>query len=230
MPVRQKGFTLIELLVVIAIIAILAAILFPVFARAREKARQASCQSNEKQLALAVLMYVQDYDERMPACRFGTTANRCQGSAQYYTWRAAVQPYIKNRQIFICPSNQAGVDEDGFSGGIFGNYALINEYCNTCCQPTGRHWKIVTIDQPAESIMLDETRCPHVDYGSHLDCGSRGGSSAFWGHNEGSNFAFFDGHVKWLKWRRTLMPKSLWVFWSDATAAGVAGRLDPSVP
>jgi prepilin-type N-terminal cleavage/methylation domain-containing protein/prepilin-type processing-associated H-X9-DG protein len=96
---RGRGFTLIELLVVIAIIAILAAILFPVFARAREKARQTSCLSNVKQLDLAALMYAQDYDEWLPcdyyACNSSTTHARLVGQ---------ILPYIKNQQIMYCPS------------------------------------------------------------------------------------------------------------------------------
>ena len=96
---RKRGFTLIELLVVIAIIAILAAILFPVFARAREKARQASCASNLKQYGLAFLMYAQDYDERLPRYRQGTSSPSCGVS-----WQDQVEPYIRNRQIVVCPS------------------------------------------------------------------------------------------------------------------------------
>jgi prepilin-type N-terminal cleavage/methylation domain-containing protein len=92
----RRGFTLIELLVVIAIIAILAAILFPVFARAREKARQASCGSNVKQIALGVLMYVQDYDEMFSNLGWCTTP-------RLYWWDN-VMPYVKNSQLFLCPS------------------------------------------------------------------------------------------------------------------------------
>src|ERR1035437_10614589 len=91
----RRGFTLIELLVVIAIIAILASILFPVFARAREKARQASCSSNEKQIGLAILMYVTDNDETYPFVDAGVGTS---------TWRMSVLPYIRNRQLFQCPS------------------------------------------------------------------------------------------------------------------------------
>ncbi|RYZ84631.1 MAG: DUF1559 domain-containing protein, partial [Proteobacteria bacterium] len=93
---KAQGFTLIELLVVIAIIAILAAILFPVFGRARENARRSSCQSNEKQIGLGIMQYTQDYDERMPPRRAGSDV---QG------WRRIIFPYVKSTQIFACPSN-----------------------------------------------------------------------------------------------------------------------------
>src|SRR4028118_570049 len=97
---RLKGFTLIELLVVIAIIAILAAILFPVFARARENARRASCLSNAKQIGLGVMQYAQDYDEKLP---FSYT-NPGPGGI----WADTIQPYVKNYQMFKCPSNPPG--------------------------------------------------------------------------------------------------------------------------
>jgi len=97
---KHKAFTLIELLVVIAIISILAAILFPVFARARENARRASCMSNLKQLGLGVMQYVQDYDEKYPMNVFDNN-----GDAQYQMWYTTLQPYVKSTQIFQCPSS-----------------------------------------------------------------------------------------------------------------------------
>ena len=116
MQTVKKGFTLIELLVVIAIIAILAAILFPVFAQAREKARQSSCSSNLKQLATANLMYAQDYDE---------TFSIGLGSDWWMdTWIRTTQPYVKNFQVYRCPSDSVPIDPAIASfGGIRCSYA-----------------------------------------------------------------------------------------------------------
>jgi prepilin-type N-terminal cleavage/methylation domain-containing protein/prepilin-type processing-associated H-X9-DG protein len=119
----MRAFTLIELLVVIAIIAILAAILFPVFAQARESARTSSCLSNIKQIGLAVIQYIQDYDEHYPTplyCALGTT-DACPATGQqdqpfgiwhkrHIGWNHTVLPYIKNAQVFLCPSSPRGPD------------------------------------------------------------------------------------------------------------------------
>ncbi len=106
----RKGFTLIELLVVIAIIAILAAILFPVFAKAREKARQTSCLSNVKQLSLGMLMYVQDYDERFPRpwnyMGVGGWTPPGYVACNYMTWADMIMPYVNNDQLFQCATMQ----------------------------------------------------------------------------------------------------------------------------
>ncbi len=99
---KISGFTLIELLVVIAIIAILAAILFPVFARARENARRSSCQSNLKQIGLGFIQYIQDYDERYPLATNGTAISS--------SWAQSIQPYLKSDQIYQCPSDSGPPD------------------------------------------------------------------------------------------------------------------------
>jgi prepilin-type N-terminal cleavage/methylation domain-containing protein len=109
---KRTGFTLIELLVVIAIIAILAAILFPVFAQARDKARQAACLNNCKQIALGLMMYAQDYDETFPPTRWqysktslcDPNANAILGSQ----WNKTILPYMKNEQVFACPADSTG--------------------------------------------------------------------------------------------------------------------------
>ena len=104
----NRAFTLIELLVVIAIIAILAAILFPVFAQSREKARQTSCISNMKQIGTGALMYAQDYDERLPRNWYGNLGMEATTAIgdplNRYKWMDAIQPYVKNTGIFVCPS------------------------------------------------------------------------------------------------------------------------------
>jgi len=100
----RKGFTLIELLVVIAIIAILAAILFPVFAKAREKARQTSCLSNQKQMGLAILSYASDYDDTLPMCYY--YQNGANSSNGYVQWSGLVMPYVKSQNVFVCSSHK----------------------------------------------------------------------------------------------------------------------------
>ena len=161
----QRGFTLIELLVVIAIIAILAAILFPVFAQAREKARQTSCLSNEKQLGLGVLQYVQDYDEMFPPA----------SNVWVDSWSITTQPYVKSYAVFRCPSDGdtdlrpalipwagvsisygANMDNNGYAFGSFkalGPFGLGN--------PSTGFWYIPSlmladIKQPTGGIMLAE--------------------------------------------------------------------------
>jgi prepilin-type N-terminal cleavage/methylation domain-containing protein len=104
---RRFAFTLIELLVVIAIIAILASILFPVFARARENARRASCMSNMKQLGLSMMMYKQDYDGRFPSAGWADNLPCPDGSGNMCgaSWEVKIYPYVKSLQVYVCPSD-----------------------------------------------------------------------------------------------------------------------------
>jgi len=167
---QRRGFTLIELLVVIAIIAILAAILFPVFAQAREKARQASCLSNNKQLALAVLMYSQDYDETFPISRWWPEYDPVAPGKQ--GWAVAVQPYVKNLGVFKCPSDGQGLapapDSSGWCGvylSYVGNAYHATGNPNTALGPfgyLGAFWMdpsavgLAKMNRPADTILLAE--------------------------------------------------------------------------
>ena len=115
----RNAFTLIELLVVIAIIAILAAILFPVFAQARESARQTSCLSNMKQIGIGLVMYESDYDEQYPPSQLGV-------SPEIVSWPTLMFPYIKNEQVFVCPSSAssgAAADPTKIFGGTARQYS-----------------------------------------------------------------------------------------------------------
>src|SRR5688500_13688299 len=140
----RRGFTLIELLIVISIIALLAAILFPVFSRARESARRASCQSNLKQIGLGIMQYTQDFDEMMPRSCFSTASNQCSETSienVQWKWMDAIYPYVKSEQLFMCPSalrgSIHGFTSTKFSGRYryatgfnWGNYAINNGYGN----------------------------------------------------------------------------------------------------
>jgi len=176
---RPDGFTLIELLVVIAIIAILAAILFPVFARAREKARQVTCTSNLKQMGLAFFMYTSDYDEMYMAT---------------YNWKTNLQPYIKTTEINRCPSRKS-------LPWYYGQGLNIG-----CSSPYVQGIPLMSegsIASPSSKILVVEwERC-----NAGPPCGPTGlfsgGATSYWAvcriHNGGSNLLFCDGHAKWLK-------------------------------
>ncbi|HZP82037.1 MAG TPA: DUF1559 domain-containing protein [Chthonomonadaceae bacterium] len=124
----RHGFTLIELLVVIAIIAILAAILFPVFAQAREKARQASCLSNTKQIGLSLQMYIQDYDESLVLNNDGHWYKDAAGNDLLNTWIELLDPYIKGKGIWVCPSATSGSGTFISYGNTKSSYTLNNVY------------------------------------------------------------------------------------------------------
>jgi len=205
---RGKGFTLIELLVVIAIIAILAAILFPVFARAREKARQTSCLNNVKSLALATLMYAGDYDERLPL--------RWHSTDDHFGVPDQILPYVKNNQIFECPSwSDTSPDHSHISPMSYtwpgGGPAHPESPCATCGATCGANYfpfdgyrgvKLAVIEAPANCIMIYEFEgnggTDH-DRGVHTFYEARSRDPNYARHNDGNNYAFLDGHAKWLK-------------------------------
>ncbi len=186
---KRKGFTLIELLVVIAIIAILAAILFPVFARAREKARATSCLSNVKQLMLGILMYAQDYDEML--CP-GAFWYRADGSQIY--WTDGVAPYLANTQILRCPSESRETYGYGWNYQEFGysspSYAWAVGWC-TC---------LAEIEYPATTILIgDRMDCtnPKYEFKRYRNIYRWAASYLAERHNGGGNYGLCDGHAKW---------------------------------
>lgn len=215
---KRRGFTLIELLVVIAIIAILAAILFPVFAKAREKARQASCASNLKQIGLAVTQYVQDYDETYPAFCFWFPGKDWSGDPNHgMHWAQVVQPYIKSKQVFKCPSNLKNSEVAG--GDTY--QSVSNNYAGNQHIITEDRWnprKISAVDAPATKILIGESsnEWSGIDLTGWPDwckgCGNPDGwvNEAWSGHTGSANYAFADGHVKALKPAQTMTGINMW--------------------
>jgi prepilin-type N-terminal cleavage/methylation domain-containing protein/prepilin-type processing-associated H-X9-DG protein len=213
---RKRAFTLIELLVVIAIIAILAAILFPVFAQARAAARKASCQSNLKQLATAVLMYKQDYDEIFPVEKWGDPTHD--------PWWWSIQPYAKNAGILACPDNRNVASFQGIlsSDGVrthadlrlaLGNpafgYGFHEAYVGVPMNDSG-------VNSPASKAMIQDARHTLLNTGTGGQwntCGGTGcgrydangapvcGNVNAQRHMGQTNVAFADGHVKTVRFQ-----------------------------
>jgi len=223
---RKRGFTLIELLVVIAIIAILAAILFPVFAKAREKARQTSCLSNLRQIGTAILSYAQDNDEQYPfgenyagappganegACNYFIFAMPSTSGGSGCRWANTLQPYIKNFQLYRCPSISPGV----VNAALPGNSPASAYSFNSCLQASSlaavvtptrciMEWEVgdtgwigyfagspfISTTPPNHSFIFTPGVTPYGlgIAGNPVDV-----------HNEGSNRTYCDGHAKWVK-------------------------------
>ncbi len=181
---RKSGFTLIELLVVIAIIAILAAILFPVFARAREKAKQASCLSNLKQFGIAMHMYSSDYDDFLVPHAAGTNLR----------WPERLFPYIKNKEIYRCPSADKKLCWN-YLGVLFGGYGINYDLHHVSL---GAPFELAKINYPSQTLTLFDIG---VAYGSYAE----GASFLYWNHwnrlserhSGGLDMLFVDGHAKW---------------------------------
>jgi prepilin-type N-terminal cleavage/methylation domain-containing protein/prepilin-type processing-associated H-X9-DG protein len=227
-----SGFTLIELLVVIAIIAILAAILFPVFAQAREKARQASCLSNLKQMGTAVMMYAQDYDE--------TLMCYVNGGSNY--WPNAIDPYVKERRLWYCPSFPRDSGPPSANSSTYGaNFHVINSI-NASPAPL----PLAAFQRPAELLLIADSEDSRSTVLADKGCSKF--QAGFLGlyhpvdqallstacaaylvrtggidirHSDGANILFLDGHAKWLRREPIVMretdqnhPVDLWGHWN----------------
>jgi prepilin-type N-terminal cleavage/methylation domain-containing protein/prepilin-type processing-associated H-X9-DG protein len=224
---RKRGFTLIELLVVIAIISILAAILFPVFGRARENARRSSCLSNERQLGMAFLQYFQDYDERFPLLG--------KNGAAETSWVYTMQPYIKNTQMLRCPSDKTAkwAPDDKWFDPTYTTHSdgskvrrssySLNGYLsdgNSNAVQGGNFPHIGSIQKPANVVFLTEV--PELSASGAIFTGpyfhahvynppasghwdfakDRPDDIAYDRHLDGFNVTYLDGHAKWTKWEQ----------------------------
>lgn len=196
----KRGFTLIELLVVIAIIAILAAILFPVFARARDAARKASCQSNLKQIGLGYSMYAQDYDEITPP-NFWDGSGTPPTPIHQRTMAHMIYPYTKNTQIFRCPNVQPGSLQPPSAPPAGATWVQIQSntygYSSFACNRA-----MADIQFPAQTFVAMDATGPWND-----TC--QNGIRLCFRHSEMGNFLFADGHVK-VKKSRTPLPTEWW--------------------
>ena len=232
-PARRPsaGFTLIELLVVIAIIAILAAILFPVFAQARAKARQIACLSGLKQIGNAIVMYSQDYDEMFVP---GNVAN---GFSPIY-YDVLLDPYVKSKEVWTCPDAVTATATQVRNIGMNEAVAIpLGRFGNTF-PPLA----LSDIESPAELIAMSDT-LPN-DWGKDSSFGTGSFGQAFQAcraaqqaargpinlnenrltapylrHNTGGNYAFADGHAKWNHPQITMVPAVLWFKNKPALAA-----------
>jgi prepilin-type N-terminal cleavage/methylation domain-containing protein/prepilin-type processing-associated H-X9-DG protein len=239
----RHGFTLIELLVVIAIIALLAAILFPVFARARENARRSSCMSNLKQMGLAMMQYVQDYDECYPNAIRGTTDTPPNGYQWYgnnWYWPMVLHPYYKTAQVFVCPSSSRVDTASGQPAPFRGNYGANARVLR------GAGWlpiRSVVVSAPASVYALMDAGYLTLSPGSvtapsgqwnylpgtgDLGVAATGTINSFLErdyqsgrHFGGVNVAFADGHVKWLSSQTVL---------AEAAKCTSCGGSNPTIP
>jgi prepilin-type N-terminal cleavage/methylation domain-containing protein/prepilin-type processing-associated H-X9-DG protein len=185
----RRGFTLIELLVVIAIIAILAAILFPVFAKAREKARQTACLSNLKQIALAAQMYAQDYDEM--CCPYGTGSPEAGASTQ---WELHLYPYVKSLGVYSCPSSDFQPTEAMVQPNYLTYRGAFGWHFNLFNDPATFPVALSDLDMPGETVLAvdsDPFNCVALPGGILWSL-----ARPAYRHNALANVAFCDGHAR----------------------------------
>ena len=240
----QKAFTLIELLVVIAIIAILASILFPVFARARENARRTSCLSNLRQVGLGFMQYLQDYDERFPF-------NKADATTGKESWVTSIQPYLKSKQVLRCPSDTSENWDNLLTPAGTGDFAglrntsYVENLFYVPATPSTRNPNpapnpfshLAGTQLPSNVILMTESGKNWTAGYFHASVWPAypGGTGTHWiaatnmpedvatsQHMEGFNTAYVDGHVKWVKWSQ--------VWWQDLTKTPnvTKGSFDPN--
>jgi prepilin-type N-terminal cleavage/methylation domain-containing protein/prepilin-type processing-associated H-X9-DG protein len=237
---KRTGFTLIELLVTIVIITILAAILFPVFARARENARRASCLSNLQQIGLGIMQYTQDYEEHYPLASGlnelagpvnvpGTPSEAftfCSGGdtcGHYSSWMDHIFPYVKSVQVFYCPSQKAdGVPAYGYTSAVSGWFHQSSDYGGPLW--SGGPASLAAVTRPSEVVMV-------LDYHNQYNIAANASSTVIsiarnetnsrnqlTVHMDGANIAFLDGHAKWIPRGAIIGAMGTYTGWGNCTA------------
>lgn len=237
--VPRAAFTLIELLVVIAILSILAAILFPVFARARENARRTSCLSNLKQIGLAFMQYTQDYDERYPLSSYQASA-----SEKNISWTMTAQPYMKSIQLFRCPSDEGARWATPATPENGDNYYTTSYIMNAWIAGSSKYGALAAINSPSQFIILADANTnydplqrdhfhpfywvesdPDVAASSYMHnqtWNSAAGETyeiALRRHLETFNSLYADGHAKAVRWSQ--------VWFQDPGNGILEGNFDP---
>jgi prepilin-type N-terminal cleavage/methylation domain-containing protein/prepilin-type processing-associated H-X9-DG protein len=246
---NRRAFTLIELLVVIAIIAILAAILFPVFAQAKEAAKKTQCLSNLKQIGLSLNMYINDYEDTFPNRRFEPFGTVADANYDQYSWRSVIQPYAKNTQIVECPSNPdrdtkswdpefkvsyagnftavAGLTPYDKGSGLFGQERSPGVNGSEIAQPAGLIAVTEIEKVPWVTFVVDRNNLSHTwNYGKYNGQTITNVYSAvmFLGHSGQTNYVFTDSHAKSMKPTQTYKLGSHNYWYRDGSDLSTQGQ------